>query len=133
MTTRAVTPTTSDSASASGADSLAAVEIATEAGKLLLDLREGLATPGVDAAEIRAAGDRRSHELITGLLRERFPQDAVLSEEGADDLARLGAERVWIVDPLDGTREFGEADRADWAVHVALVERGALTVGAVDT
>ncbi len=131
MTTRAVTPTTSDSASASGADSLAAVEIATEAGKLLLDLREGLATPGVDAAEIRAAGDRRSHELITGLLRDRFPQDAVLSEEGADDLARLDAERVWIVDPLDGTREFGEADRADWAVHVALVDRGALTVGAV--
>lgn len=131
MTTRAVTPTTSDFASASGADSLAAVEIATEAGKLLLDLREGLATPGVDAAEIRATGDRRSHELITGLLRDRFPQDAVLSEEGADDLARLDAERVWIVDPLDGTREFGEADRADWAVHVALVERGALTVGAV--
>jgi 3'(2'), 5'-bisphosphate nucleotidase len=55
----------------------------------------------------------------------------VLSEEAADDGARLTAERVWIIDPLDGTREFGEAGRADWAVHVALWERGELTAGAV--
>jgi 3'(2'), 5'-bisphosphate nucleotidase len=55
----------------------------------------------------------------------------VLSEEGRDDPARLAADRVWIVDPLDGTREFGEAGRTDWAVHVALWERGALTAGAV--
>jgi 3'(2'), 5'-bisphosphate nucleotidase len=59
------------------------------------------------------------------------PADAVLSEEGADDLVRLAAERVWIVDPLDGTREFGEVGRTDWAVHVALWERGELTAGAV--
>jgi 3'(2'), 5'-bisphosphate nucleotidase len=64
-------------------------------------------------------------------LQRLRPADAVLSEEGADDLARLAAERVWIVDPLDGTREFGEAGRADWAVHVALWERGELTAGAV--
>src|ERR1700739_3677491 len=59
------------------------------------------------------------------------PGDAVLSEEGRDNPVRLSAERVWIVDPLDGTREFGEAGRTDWAVHVALWERGALTAGAV--
>ena len=61
----------------------------------------------------------------------------MLSEEGADDPARLSARRVWIVDPLDGTREFGEPGRTDWAVHVALWERsgpsgpGDLTAGAV--
>ena len=59
------------------------------------------------------------------------PDDAVLSEEGKDDPVRLAASRVWIVDPLDGTREFGEAGRTDWAVHVALWERGELTAGAV--
>ena len=59
------------------------------------------------------------------------PGDAVLSEEGKDDPARLSARRVWIVDPLDGTREFGEADRTDWAVHVALWQDGDLVAGAV--
>src|SRR5690606_455707 len=59
------------------------------------------------------------------------PDDAVLSEEGADDHARLSAERVWIVDPLDGTREFSEAERDDWAVHVALWQDGELVAGAV--
>jgi 3'(2'), 5'-bisphosphate nucleotidase len=59
------------------------------------------------------------------------PDDAVLSEEGADDPVRLAADRVWIIDPLDGTREFSELDRADWAVHVALWERGELVAGAV--
>lgn len=131
MTTRAVTATTSDSASRTGADARAASEIATEAGKLLLGLRQRLAVPGVDAAEVRSAGDWLSHEFIVGALGARFPRDAVLSEEGADDLARLGDERVWIVDPLDGTREFGEPGRTDWAVHVALVVNGELTAGAV--
>jgi 3'(2'), 5'-bisphosphate nucleotidase len=55
----------------------------------------------------------------------------VLSEEGKDDKVRLTRDRVWIVDPLDGTREFGEGDRSDWAVHVALWENGALVAGAV--
>ena len=63
--------------------------------------------------------------------RQLRPEDAVLSEEGRDDLGRLSADRVWIVDPLDGTREFGEPGRTDWAVHVALWERGKLTAGAV--
>ncbi|GAB2652721.1 3'(2'),5'-bisphosphate nucleotidase CysQ [Prescottella soli] len=98
---------------------------------MLLGHREKLARTDADAAEIRAAADRLSHDYIVGALADRFPGDAVLSEEGADDLARIGADRVWIVDPLDGTREFGELGRTDWAVHVALVERGQLTVGAV--
>jgi 3'(2'), 5'-bisphosphate nucleotidase len=58
-------------------------------------------------------------------LAKARPADAVLSEEGIDDKARLTADRVWIIDPLDGTREFGESGRPDWAVHVALWERGA--------
>ena len=68
---------------------------------------------------------------MLGRLAGAHPDDAVLSEEGADDLARLDAERVWIVDPLDGTREFGEPPRTDWAVHVALVIGGEAVAGAV--
>ncbi|MFF0816221.1 3'(2'),5'-bisphosphate nucleotidase CysQ [Rhodococcus sp. NPDC003318] len=131
MTTRAVTPTASDSGIGPHPDGRAAVEIATEAGRLLLTHRAGLAEPDADPTRIKAAGDRLSHEFIVAALAERFPDDAVLSEEGADDRARLDADRIWIVDPLDGTREFGEMGRTDWAVHVALVEHGRLTVGAV--
>src|SRR5208282_6159038 len=78
-----------------------------------------------------------SHEFLTAALADRRPGDVVLSEEAADNPARLAATRVWIVDPLDGTREFGEPGRTDWAVHVALWERsdagdgGDLTAGAV--
>jgi 3'(2'), 5'-bisphosphate nucleotidase len=104
--------------------------IADAAGSLLLEVRERLGQ-GVEAALVRAEGDRRSNELILELLARRCPDDAVLSEEAPDDLRRLEAERVWIVDPLDGTREFGEPDRDDWAVHVAVVEHGRLAAGAV--
>ena len=109
-----------------------ALDLAEEAGRLLLDLRRR----GGDRDVLRDAGDRLSHEFITAELAARRPDDAVLSEEGIDDKARLSADRVWIVDPLDGTREFGEEQRTDWAVHVALWERGAagaggLTAGAV--
>jgi len=76
-------------------------------------------------------GDARSHAWLMGQLALLRPGDAVLSEEGADDPARLTAERVWIVDPLDGTREYGEPGRTDWAVHVALWERGELRCGAL--
>jgi 3'(2'), 5'-bisphosphate nucleotidase len=93
----------------------------------LLKLRAG----GGDATALRQAGDRQSHEFLTAELARLRPGDAVLSEEGTDDHARLSARRVWIVDPLDGTREFGELDRTDWAVHVALWEQGELTAGAV--
>src|SRR4029453_2387672 len=79
----------------------------------------------------KAAGDAGSQQCIAEALRTRYPNDAVLSEEPADDAARLTSPRVWIVDPLDGTREFSEVDRSDWAVHVALVEDGELVAGAV--
>ena len=108
-------------------DDRLAADLAREAGNRLLALRAG----GGDPTQLRKAGDRLSHEFLTQQLAARRPGDAVLSEEGRDDLARLSADRVWIVDPLDGTREFGEPGRTDWAVHVALWERGTLTAGAV--
>ncbi|WP_024794984.1 3'(2'),5'-bisphosphate nucleotidase CysQ [Tomitella biformata] len=107
-------------------DAQAAAEIATAAGALLLMVRAEIEGPA-----LTAEGDALSQRLIAAMLAERFPHDAVLSEEAPDDLARLSADRVWIIDPLDGTREFGESGRSDWAVHVALVERGELVAGAV--
>ena len=101
-------------------------ELAGEAGRRLLALRDR-----GDTDDLGKAGDRLSHELLTRELSHLRPGDAVLSEEGRDGPARLSADRVWIVDPLDGTREFGEPGRTDWAVHVALWERGELTAGAV--
>jgi 3'(2'), 5'-bisphosphate nucleotidase len=115
-------------------DHILAADLAERAGHLLLALR----ARGGDPDVLKKAGDRTSHEFLMAELAEFRPTDAVLSEEGLDDKARLTAERVWIVDPLDGTREFGEEGRADWAVHVALWERtrnageaGELTAGAV--
>jgi len=108
-------------------DDRLAAELAEQAGNLLLELR----AEGGDPADLRKAGDRLSHEFLAAELAAGRPGDAVLSEEGRDDPARLAADRVWIVDPLDGTREFGEPGRTDWAVHVALWEHGALTAGAV--
>ena len=89
---------------------------ATVAGELLLEVRTG----GLEGRELKDAGDLASHELLMKLFAAHRPDDAVLSEEGKDDKARLENSRVWIVDPLDGTREFSEEGRADWAVHVAL-------------
>ena len=77
------------------------------------------------------AGDAAAHELLMARLAAARPDDAVLSEEGVADPARLTADRVWIVDPLDGTREYGEVPRDDWAVHVALVVGGDPVAGAV--
>jgi 3'(2'), 5'-bisphosphate nucleotidase len=100
--------------------------LAVQAGDLLVRLREELGYGDPDA--LRAAGDKYSHELIVEHLGRWRPADAVLSEEGADDPARLNADRVWIVDPLDGTREFGEAGRTDWAVHIGLWGRTSATI-----
>ena len=108
-------------------DHATAAAVATEAGRLLLEVRAS----GLAGAELKAAGDARSNELILARLAEAHPDDAVLSEESADDPARLSGPRTWIVDPLDGTREFSEEGRTDWAVHVALVEDGELVAGAV--
>ena len=102
--------------------------LASQAGDLLLQVR---GRSFDDAAARKAAGDRESHRLLVDQLARLRPDDAVLSEEGVDDPARLTSDRVWIVDPLDGTREFSEPDRVDWAVHVALWERGHLVAGAV--
>ncbi len=104
--------------------------LADEAGRLLMRLRAD-ATLLSDPAMLRRAGDTRSNDLLLGRLAELCPGDAVLSEESVDNLDRLTAERVWIIDPLDGTREFGEPPRDDWAVHVALSSQGQLTAGAV--
>jgi 3'(2'), 5'-bisphosphate nucleotidase len=92
---------------------------------------------GTTSGMLKYAGDRSAHELIMRELAASFPDDAVLSEEGKDDPRRLRAARTWIVDPLDGTREFSEPPRHDWAVHVALVvdERpvaGAVALPAID-
>ena len=103
--------------------------LATEAGRLLLEVRAELSE--ATAADRKAQGDKRSHDFLMAELARARPDDAVLSEEGVDNPVRLGADRVWIVDPLDGTREFSELDRDDWAVHVALWERGDLVAGAV--
>lgn len=106
-------------------------DLATRAGALLVELRRDLSSRGAPTQDLKDAGDRASHLMLVAALAEARPHDAVLSEEGRDDLARLDADRLWIVDPLDGTREFGEVPRDDWAVHVALWDRGALTAGAV--
>jgi 3'(2'), 5'-bisphosphate nucleotidase len=110
-------------------DHALARDLAEQAGRRLTGLRARGGDPGL----LRQAGDRLSHEFLTAELAARRPGDVVLSEEGADHPARLSAGRVWIVDPLDGTREFGEPGRTDWAVHVALWERATadLTAGAV--
>ncbi|WP_432949187.1 3'(2'),5'-bisphosphate nucleotidase CysQ [Kribbella sp. CA-253562] len=108
-------------------DGRLAAELATDAGRLLLTLR---AARGAGRA-LGAEGDRSANELLIRGLRDRRPGDAVLSEESADTAQRLSADRVWIIDPLDGTREYGEPPRRDWAVHVALWERGELVAGAV--
>jgi 3'(2'), 5'-bisphosphate nucleotidase len=109
------------------ADDIVARDLAVAAGERLLAIRE----EALAADERRKAGDLGAHEFLAGELARLRPDDVVLSEEAADDRRRLSADRVWIVDPLDGTREFGEPGRVDWAVHVALWERGELTAGAV--
>ncbi|MGH3524392.1 MAG: 3'(2'),5'-bisphosphate nucleotidase CysQ [Mycobacterium sp.] len=106
-----------------------AAQLATRAGELLLAVRDELAD--ATEAERKAAGDKRSHEFLMEALARERPDDAVLSEEGADNPVRLRSKRVWIVDPLDGTREFSEPGRQDWAVHVALWQSGGLVAGAV--
>lgn len=106
-----------------------AAELATAAGRLLLEVRTEFSD--APAAERKAQGDQRSHDFLMAQLAAARPDDAVLSEEGADNPVRLRSRRVWIVDPLDGTREFSELDRDDWAVHVALWENGDLVAGAV--
>ena len=108
-------------------DAQLAARIAEVAGRLLLELRDaGL----FEGKALGAAGDRVANAFIMEALKVRRPDDAILSEEEANDTARCAASRVWIVDPLDGTREYGER-RGDWAVHVALAIDGRAALGAV--
>lgn len=110
-------------------DHALAARLATEAGQLLLHIRQEFADAA--ASERKSAGDKRSHHFLMQALALQRPADAVLSEEGADDPVRLRSARVWIIDPLDGTREFSELGREDWAVHVALWQTDELVAGAV--
>lgn len=115
---------------ASASDGEIAAALAEAAGHLLVGLRERLTLEGADQRTIKDAGDREAHLWLMDALASVRPDDGVLSEEGRDDRARLALDRVWIIDPLDGTREYGEG-RSDWAVHVALSIDGRPAVGAV--
>ncbi len=109
-------------------DHVLAADIATATGEMLVGLlREPEATRGWNSIEY--TGDRSAHEFIVGELATHRPADSVLSEEGRDDRRRLETNRVWIVDPLDGSSDFGWSDH--WSVHIALVEDGQPTAGAV--
>lgn len=102
-------------------DARLAARLAEQAGTLLLQLR---ADSGLEGRELGKRGDAESNTLLLRELAAARPDDAVLSEESADSPQRLSADRVWIIDPLDGTREYGMPGRDDWAVHVALWQRG---------
>ena len=108
-------------------DAELAAELAEEAGRILLDLR---ANGGLEGKPLGEAGDRLANRYLIDRLAAERPDDGVLSEESRDTLERLFKRRVWIIDPLDGTREYGE-ERPDWAVHVGLAIDGVAQVGAV--
>ena len=124
-------PWTEEQALTTADDHALARDLAQDAGRLLLGLRAEAFRSGRAPDELRKAGDMGSQELLAARLAASRPGDAVLSEEAVDDKARLFADRVWIIDPLDGTREFGMEGRDDWAVHVALWERGGSPGGLV--
>lgn len=117
--------------SRSETDTELAVRLAREAGQLLVALRERLWGDGALHWEVMDEGDAASHRFIADELRRLRPDDAVLDEEGDEDPRRFDSDRVWIIDPLDGTREYGEPGRQDWAVHVALWDRDHFAAGAV--
>ena len=102
-------------------DAALAAQLAQEAGELLLKVRDEIGY--YDPYELGDAGDALANKLILARLHEQRPDDAVLSEEAADDLSRVRADRVWIVDPVDGTWEFSKRGHVDWAVHIALWQR----------
>ncbi|MGB7408070.1 MAG: inositol monophosphatase family protein, partial [Pontixanthobacter sp.] len=108
-------------------DAQLAAHLADTAGRILLMLRGSAVFEG---KALGAAGDATANQFIVHALRNLRPDDGILSEESTDTKDRLDRDRVWIIDPVDGTREYGEA-RADWAVHVGLAVEGAATVGAV--
>ena len=102
-------------------DAALAAVVAAEAGELLLAVREQIGF--YDPYDLGDAGDKRANTLILDRLHSERPHDSVLSEEAVDDVSRVDADRVWIVDPVDGTHEYSMPGRADWAVHIALWQR----------
>lgn len=111
-------------------DAELSAELARVTGEILLVHRTELIERGTTQWNLKDTGDMVAHNFLMEAFGALRPNDAVLSEEGSDDRARLTSDRVWIVDPLDGTNEYGEG-RADWAVHIALWEKTALTAAAV--
>ena len=111
-------------------DHALAAQLAVDAGNLLRRLQQAAPSELIGTSELKDRGDAASQAFLAAALAEHRPDDAVLSEEASDDPRRVSASRVWIIDPLDGTREFSEG-RDDWAVHVALWQEGELTAGAV--
>jgi 3'(2'), 5'-bisphosphate nucleotidase len=107
-------------------DDQLAAHLATEAGRILLKLQAS----GLEGKALGNAGDEQANAYLMSTLRAERPDDAILSEEETDSNVRLSSSRVWIIDPLDGTREYGEK-RTDWAVHVALAIDGHASIGAV--
>ncbi|PZT90508.1 MAG: 3'(2'),5'-bisphosphate nucleotidase CysQ [Citromicrobium sp.] len=108
-------------------DAELAVHLADVAGRILVEVRRSNVFSG---QALGVAGDQIANEFLCRALREHRPEDGLLSEEGNDDSKRLEKERVWIVDPVDGTREYGEA-RTDWAIHIGLCVGGRPVTGAV--
>lgn len=112
-------------------DQQLASRVATEAGAMLVDLRDELVAEGIHYWDLKDEGDVAGHRYIMSALTTARPDDVILSEEAADNRRRLTAERVWIIDPIDGTNEFAEHPRHDWAIHIALWEAGELTAASV--
>lgn len=108
-------------------DAELAAQLAEDAGRILCNAR---ASGELEGKALGKAGDEAANAFLCDAIRKARPEDGLLSEEEKDDTARCSQERVWIVDPLDGTREYGEG-RSDWAVHVGLAINGVATVGAV--
>ena len=108
-------------------DAELAAHLAEVAGRLLIEVR---ASGMLSLKALGKAGDATANQFLVHALREQRPDDGLLSEEEKDNAERLAKSRVWIVDPVDGTREYGE-ERTDWAVHVALAIDGVPTIGAV--
>lgn len=108
-------------------DAALAAHLAEAAGKLLRDVRASAMFTGKALGQ---AGDQTANQFLCHALRAQRPDDGLLSEEEKDNGARLDKRRVWIIDPVDGTREYGE-QRADWAVHVGLAIDGKAQIGAV--
>ncbi|MBP68094.1 MAG: 3'(2'),5'-bisphosphate nucleotidase CysQ [Acidimicrobiaceae bacterium] len=106
--------------------------LAHQVGRLLVDVRQKAWSERCPQHQLREMGDRAAHDYLVDCLARMRPDDAVLSEEGDDDGRRLLAERVWILDPLDGTRDYGVPGSVEWAVHVALVVNGVPEAAAVD-